>query len=168
MRYRHLALALSIIALISVAGCGGGGNTVWVKGKLLKGGSKYTPPEDQFVSVTFVTLEAQDASGKTNQGGDMCTAEIDPETGAFEVPGPDRRGIPPGKYRVAVTQRMKREAFDAAREKIKDKAKKKAFTRESEMLDGKYGMDRSPFIVQVNRSEEVVIDLDRPNSTAQP
>jgi hypothetical protein len=168
MRYHRLVLALSIIALIAVAGCGGGTNTVWVKGKLLKGGTRYVPPEDQLVNVTFVALELQDASGKSVQGGDMYTAEIDQETAAFEVPGPDRRGIPPGKYRVAVTQRMKREAFDAAKGKIKDTAKKKTFTRESDMLGDKYGSSSSPIIVQVSRSEAVVVDLDRPNGSPKP
>ena len=168
MRTRHLVLALSIGLLAASPGCGGSGKTVWVTGKLLKGGAPYDPPQDQLVNVTFVALEVQDASGKTAQTGDMYTAEIDQETAAFEVPGPDRRGIPPGKYRVAVTQKMKREAFDAASEKIKDKAKKRAFTRETDMLADRFGTSSSPIVVQVNRSEEVTIDLDHPTAAARP
>lgn len=34
------------------------------------------------------------------------------EEATFTVPGPDGRGIPPGKYRVSVTQKLKREAVD--------------------------------------------------------
>jgi hypothetical protein len=165
MRYRHLVLALSIIALIAVAGCGGT-NTVWVKGKLLKGGSKYTPPQDQVVNVTYVALEVRDASGKTVQSGDMYTAEIDQETGAFEVPGPERRGIPPGKYRVAVTQKLKREAYDVASQKAR-KAKKH-LDRDADMLNDQFGTSSSPIIVQVSRSEDVVIDMDRRPAPPKP
>jgi hypothetical protein len=166
MRYRHLILALLIGVLVGSPGCGGPSNRVWITGKLLKGGAKYTAPEDQVVSVTFVAQEVKDASGKTAQGGDMYAAEVDESNATFEIPGPDRRGIPPGKYRVAVTQKLKREAFDAAKQKAPKT--KKPVSRETDMLADRYGATTSPIIVQVNRSEEVTIDLDRPAESPKP
>ena len=157
MRHRPLVLALLIGVLAASPGCGDRGNRIWVSGKLLKGETKYIPPEDQVVNITFVSLEVQDASGKLVKGGDQYAAELDPSGETFSVPGPDRQGIPPGKYRVAVTQKMKREAFDAA----KKKTKKKKFTRETDMLEGRFGTANSPFVVQVNQSDEVTIDLDK-------
>jgi hypothetical protein len=169
MRRSLLLLALLIGLLVISPGCGGG-HTVWVTGKLLKGGSKYEPPKDQLVTVTFVPLEVKDPSGKTVKGGDAYQADYDPASGTFTVPGPDRQGIPPGKYRVAVTQKMERTAFDAAKEKITDKAKKRAFTRETDMLADRYGPTTSPITVEVTRSEEAIVDLDQaaPSTTARP
>jgi hypothetical protein len=161
MRRSHLVLAFLIAPLAVSPGCGGG-NTIWVTGKLLKGGTPYVPPKDQLVTITFISLEVQDPSGKAVQGGDAYQAEYDPANGTFSVPGPERHGIPPGKYRVAVTQKFTREAFEAAKEKIK----KKGFDRETDMLENKYGPSTSPFIVQVNRSQEATIDLDRPTESA--
>jgi hypothetical protein len=166
MRYRHPLLAVLIGVLAGSPGCGGPGNGVWVTGKLLKGGAKYTPPEDQVVSVTFVPLEVQDASGKTTKGGDIYAAEFNDSESTFEVPGPDRRGIPPGKYRVAVTQKLKREAYDAARQKAP--RGKKPPSREADMLADRFGTSTSPLIVQVNRSEEVTVDMDRPTESPKP
>jgi hypothetical protein len=164
MRYRPLVLALLIGMLTASPGCGDRGNHIWVTGKVLKGGADYSPPPDHRVNVTFVALEVQDASGKTGKGGEIYAAEVDPSSATFTVPGPDRQGIPPGKYRVAVTQKMTREAFDAA----KQKTKKKGFNRDTDMLDDRFGTTKSPFVVQVNRSEEVTIDLDRPPESSKP
>jgi hypothetical protein len=165
MRRSHLILAFLIAPMVAAPGCGGG-NTIWVTGKLLKGGTPYVPPKDQLVTITFVALEIKDPSGKPAQGGEPYLADYDPASGTFVVPGPERRGIPPGKYRVSVTQKLEREAFDAAREK-KDKAKKKEFTRETDMLADQFGPTTSPIVVDVTRSEEVTIDLDRPTAPAK-
>jgi len=162
MRRSHLLLALLIAPLAAATGCGGG-NTVWITGKLLKGGSPYVPPTDQLVSITFVALQTQDASGKTAQGGDPYLAEYDPASGTFTVPGPDRQGIPPGRYRVAVTQRLKREAFDALK-----KGTKKRVDRETDTLADRFGVGTSPIIREVKTSQEVMIDLDRPSESPSP
>jgi hypothetical protein len=160
MRRSYLVLAFLMAALAASPGCGGG-NTIWVTGQLLKGGTPYVPPKDQLVTITFIALEVQDPSRKTG-AGDAYQAEYDPAKGSFSVPGLERQGIPPGKYRVAVTQKFTREAFDAAKEKIK----KKGFDRETDMLENRYGFSTSPFVVQVNGSKEVTIDLDRPTESA--
>jgi hypothetical protein len=163
MRRSHLLLAFLIAPLAASPGCGGG-NTVWITGKLLKGGTRYEPPKDQLVTVTFVALEVQDPSGKTVKSGEPYLAELDLASGTFFVPGPERQGIPPGKYRVAITQRLTREAFDAA----KQKSTKKRPSRETDTLGNQYGFENSPVTVEVKRSEDVTIDLDSVRGSPQP
>jgi hypothetical protein len=163
MRRSHQLLAFLLALLAASPGCGGG-NTVWITGKLLKGGTRYEPPKDQLVSVTFVALEVQDSSGKTVKSAEPYLAELDPDSGTFAVPGPERQGIPPGKYRVAITQRLTREAFDAT----KPKTNKKGRSRETDMLGNRYGLENSPITFELKRSDDVTIDLDHPNGSPQP
>jgi len=158
---RHLVVSIGITLLAASQGCGERTNTVWVSGKLLKGGVKYVPPEGQLVSVTFVGLEIEDNSGKTVQGSEPFWAEVDQTSGTFRVPGPQGQGIPPGKYRVAVTQKMLREAYDA-KPHPPPKRSLNRVDRESDMLKGRFGLAHSPIIREVKTSGELIIDLDRP------
>jgi hypothetical protein len=150
--------ALLTAALVACAGCGDAGNNVWVKGKLLKGGTAYVPPKDQVVTVTFVGLEIQDNSGKPIQAAEPFQAEVDQESGIFSVPGTEGRGIPPGKYRVAVTQKLMREAYNAAN----PKKPKRGVNRETDLLANRFGLDTSPIIREVKSSGDWTIDLDHP------
>jgi hypothetical protein len=161
MRRSHLILAFLIAPLLAAPGCTGRGNTVWITGKLLKGGTPYVPPKDQLVTITFVALEVQDESGKTVQSGEPYLAEYDQASGTFTVPGPDRQGIPSGKYRIAVTQKMEREALDAIKQ-----GTKKRVNRETDMLADRFGVGTSPIIREVKASQEVTIDLDRPSESS--
>jgi hypothetical protein len=162
MRPSRLVLALLLVPLAASPGCGGRGNTVWVTGKLLKGGAQYVPPKDQVVYVTFVALEVKDESGKTVQSGEAYAANLDQAKGTFSVPGPEGRGIPPGKYRIAVTQKMEREAFNAAKPPSKTK---KRVDRETDTLADRFGLGTSPIVREVNTSQELTIDLDRPTES---
>jgi hypothetical protein len=154
---RRLRFALLIVPLVTFAGCSGRGNTVSITGKLLKGGAPYVPPSGQLVSVTLVGIEIQDETGKKVQGGDPFLAIVDQTNGSFSVPGPEGYGIPPGKYRVTVTQKLSRDAFNAANPRPK-----KGVDRETDMLRDKFGVTTSPFIRQVDKSQELTIDLDKP------
>ncbi len=147
-------------AVISLPGCGGGGNGVKVYGKLAKAGAKYTPPEGQRVTITFYAIEAKDESGK-KVVNEPYVATLDADGESFEVNGPEGRGIPPGSYRVAVTQKMYREVF----EKTKPTAApgKPPLTRESDFLQDKYGPATSPIVRDITASGNVgVLDLDKP------
>jgi hypothetical protein len=161
MRPSHLVLSVLIASLVGSPGCGERTNTVWVTGKLLKGGVKYVPPEGQLVSVTLVGIEIQDNSGKAVQSSEPFWAEIDPTSGTFVVPGNEGRGIPLGKYRVAVTQKMSREAYDAKPHPRPTNSITRV-DRETDMLKGRFGMAHSPIIREIKTSCELVIDLDRP------
>jgi hypothetical protein len=163
MRRNDLVLALLVVALANSAGCGSGDN-VWVTGKLLKGGAAYVPPKGQLVSVTFVGLEIKDDSGKTILSGEPFSADVDQEDGSFFVPGPERTGIPRGKYRIAVTQKKTREEYEATKPKTKNVNALKE-TRETDMLQGRFGLTNSPITRVVKKGEELVIDLDKPGES---
>ena len=158
MRRSHLVLAFLIAPLAAMSGCGEPRNTVWVTGKLLKGGAEYVPPTGQVVNVTFVGLEIQDNTGKPLPNSEPFWAEVDQANGKFSVPGTEGRGIPPGRYRVAVTQKMTREAFNAANPKAK-----KGLNREKDMLANSFGLETSPIIREVKTGGELSIDLDKPS-----
>ena len=155
-----LATCLALACLALAPGCGGGSNAVWVEGKLLKGGVPYVAPPGHLVSVTFVGLETLDPAGKLVRSPEPFEADYDDSTSNFTVPGREGKGIPPGKYRVAVTQKMAREAFDAAMPKAKPG--RPPITRESDFLDDQFGPTTSPVVREVKASSVLVIDLDRP------
>ena len=98
-------LAPIALALALLPGCGGSGHYVWVTGKLLKGETPYAAPAGQSVTLAFVGIETMDASGKMVKYTDQYQADLDP-SGSFKLRGPEGQGIPPGKYRVAISQRM--------------------------------------------------------------
>jgi hypothetical protein len=160
---RHsLLLRLLILSpTLALAGCGGG--EVKVSGKLLKGGVKYAPPEGHRITITLVAIEAKDAAGRSIVD-EPFQAMLGEDGESFTVPGREGRGIPPGKYRFAVTQRMTREAFEAA--KPEAPPGKPPITRESDFLENKFGEKTSPIVREINGSGSLVIDLDKPTEGA--
>ena len=147
-----------------------------VSGKLVKGGEPYAPPAGQLVNVTFIGPEAEagsktptakDPSAKaTADGAVPYLAKFDQATGAFTISGPDGKGIPPGKYRVAVTQKMTREAFDAAYPKPV-----RGVARDDDMLKNAFAPETSTIIREVKAPGEVlVIDLEKekPKEATKP
>jgi hypothetical protein len=162
MRHRDPVLILLIGVLAASPGCGNS-NAIWVTGKVTKGGAQYAPPSDQLVAITFVAMEIQDEAGQTIKSSETFAAEVDPAGSTFSVPGPDRQGIPPGKYRVAVSQRLKRELFDPTK-----KQKGKRGDRETDMLANRFAIDTSPITVEVTKSSpDVTVDLDVQTASAK-
>jgi hypothetical protein len=160
---RSLSVFVVLIMLPPVlSGCGESGKTVWVTGKLLKGGAKYVPPQGQHVSITFVLLENHDKSGGKAESGEAYFAEVDQENATFSVPGPERGGIPPGKYRIAITQKLTRETFNSVNKSRKPMRDGPGPNREADTLGNRFGLETSPIIREVDQDQEVVIDLDRP------
>jgi len=128
----HVLVALSVLFL---AGCRGDGR-LNVKGRIVKGGAPYTVSEDDTVRVTFFPVTPDGSPPKNTY-----IAAFDPTKGTFRAVGPDGKGVPPGKYRIAVEHQGKRR-----------EGPKVAF-------DG----DRSPFVFDVDSStKELLIDLDQP------
>jgi hypothetical protein len=108
------------------------------KGRVLENGlpvatkSRNLPPGDPGMKVTFIKIGGADA-------GEEIDAQItDASTGTFELIGPDAKGIPPGKYRVAVMLGPE---------------------GGSDALKGKYTREKSKIEVEVKPGEDLVIDL---------
>jgi hypothetical protein len=106
------------------------------KGRVVKSGEPFIAKDGEFVRVTFLPIFSQPNEGPA----DAYAAEVDRETSEFIVEGKDGRGLPPGKYRVAIEL---------------DK-------RRSDLLKGKYGQDKSPFVFDIDAdTKELVLDLDQ-------
>ncbi|OWK36944.1 hypothetical protein [Fimbriiglobus ruber] len=95
-----------MVVFVGLAGCGGdvSEKTADVKGKLLKGGQPYKlqrpsdrplPPGDPGMRLRFVRVEGPNPS-------EASFAKLDVNTGEFTAPGPNGKGLPPGKYQVSV------------------------------------------------------------------
>lgn len=139
----HLASA-ALLGFILLSGCskdsGVAEGRTKPRGRILENGlpikveTTDLPPGDPGLQVTFIKLGGVDAGTEYN-------ARItDAANGSFDLIGADGKGIPPGKYRVAITLAP--------------------FGSESQdRLKGKYSRERSKIEVEVKPGEDVVIDL---------
>jgi hypothetical protein len=122
--------------VVTIAGCGKGDGKLRAKGRLLKGGEEYIPDEDEFIQITFVPIPEDKKPAM-----DYYWAEVDQDTGTFAASGKDLKGLPPGKYRIAVELKKNKK----------------------DLLGGKYDAEKSPFVFDIEPdSEEIIIDLDEP------
>lgn len=130
---RTLVFALALLCL-----CGCGQKMLKTKGRILKDGVPFLPGEGEFVRVTFVPIPDP---GKTVE--DCYVAQYNGVNGTFQVAGKDLRGMPAGKYRVAIELDRRR----------------------SDQLHGQFSAEASPFVFDVDgRTKEIVIDLAKPPS----
>ena len=156
-----LAFTLLVTSLASF-GCGSS-NEVWITGTLLKGGTKFTPPAGRQVGISFYLVSSQDKNDADAHAGDPYQADYNESDGTFSVPGREGRGIPPGKYRVAISQKMTREAFDKLHKSTKIKpGTDPAVTRDTDFFSASYGPSTSPITREFTSSAKVTIDLDKP------
>jgi hypothetical protein len=134
MRRLIFAAALAAGLCLLAAGCGDG--KLRTRGRLMKGGQPLLPKENETVRVTFVPILP---GGKPP--ADHFHAEFNRDDATFRSAGKDKKGMPPGKYRVAVEYKRQKQ----------------------DVLRGAFDEDRSPFVFDVDSgTPEIVIDLDRP------
>ena len=130
--------ALFSIALLGVyvlLGCTRSDGKLNITGKVLKNGAPLRVPEEEYVRITFFPVTADSSPPKNTYA-----ADYDRGSGTFRATGGDGKGVPPGKYRVAV-------------EHVKNGG---------DALKGAYDGDRSPILVDVDRqTRPLVIDLDK-------
>lgn len=122
------------LVLIHVSGCGE--PLLKTRGRVLRHGAPFLPGKEEFVRVIFVPVVEPDKQVK-----DYYVAQYNALEGTFQVAGKDLRGMPPGKYRVAIEL---------------DKHRR-------DLLRGAFDAENSPFVYDVDSSTgELVIDLDQP------
>lgn len=145
MRYHRRTAALAAILLLAVGlplGCSSKSETAEgrtkPKGRILENGlpikakTANLPPGDPGMNVTFIKIGSADA------GEEIQAQIIDAAEGSFELIGADAKGIPPGKYRVAVTL---------------------APQGSTDALKGKFSRDKSKIEVEVKPGEDLIIDI---------
>ena len=109
-----------------------------ITGRIVKGGSAFIVPEDDFVRIAFVPVMPD---GKPPTTSYICA--YNNKEGTFKALGADLHGLPSGKYRVTVAHERKR----------------------SDLFRGAYDLDKTPFVFDISSSaQEIVIDLDKPKS----
>lgn len=147
------------LMMLALPGCGSS-NTIWVTGSLLKGGAPFKPPEGRSNQVVLIAMEVKDDSGKGVGANQPYPATVNPDDGTFEVPGPDGRGIYPGKYRISITQTQR-----TARPAPSKKRGQKVIDRDTDYLEDRYGPTTSPIVRELKVSQKLEIDLDRPTES---
>jgi hypothetical protein len=139
---RLVSFALLFAVVLVFAGCKSKDKTAEgrtkPKGRILENGLPIKvdmaklPPGDPGLQVTFIKIGGVDA-------GDEVNALItDASTGAFELIGADAKGIPPGKYRVAIQM---------------------APVGSPDLLKGKYSREKSKIEVDIKEGEDLIIDI---------
>lgn len=139
---QFLAGVLMVGAMITVGGCGGE-RLVMARGQVVKNGEPLIPEEGQALMVGFIPI-SEDGKPATN----WYAAEVDQETATFTTAGALKKGMPPGKYRVAVELQKLPGKKDLFKEKFN-------------------GAD-SPFVVEVDdASIPIVLDVENPQDTTK-
>jgi len=132
----RLTKTLLLFGLVLLASGCGKSDKLRTQGRLLKGGTPYIPSAGEYIQITFVPMPED---GKPPDR--HYYAGVDQDTGTFVPDGPDKLGMPAGRYRVAV-------------ELMKNK---------KDLLRGKYDQEFSPYVFDVDAdTDEIVIDLDVP------
>lgn len=139
-----IRLSLVMVLAAFAAGCGGGGKDpatadgrVKPKGRVVKGGNP--------VDINTAGLPPGDPGLQVifikPDGVEIPARVTDAKAGAFELVGGDGKGIAPGKYKVAVLV---------------------APSGGTDQLKGKFDRKNTKIEKDVNGTDEVVIDLDKP------
>jgi hypothetical protein len=119
-----------------VAGCGPSG--IQAHGRLVRNGTPFVPGDDEAVHIAFFPAEA------TSTISNSYVVNFNRTDGTFRAIG---KGLPPGKYRVAVSITKGR----------KDE------------LKGAYNAKDSPLVCDVvSASEEITLDLATPSKAGSP
>lgn len=125
---RAILLTAVLTTVVLLSGCAGG--TVRPSGKILRNGQPVQLSDKGVIVLNFLP-ESGDKLGVT------YAADTKPD-GTFTITGPERKGIPPGKYKVAV------ELYDPY--------------PTTDLLKGKYAPGATTLTAEVG-SGEVVVDV---------
>jgi len=134
---RVLNCVLILGAAVVAAGCGKNDGLLRTRFQVVKGGENFVTPDGQHLQAEFVPIPED---GKPPNM--YYWAEVNQDTGVIRPDGPQKKGMPPGKYRVALA--------------LMDEKKRDVF-------GGKFDTENSPYIFEVDEdTEELVVDLDDP------
>lgn len=136
------SIGMAILVGLALAGCSNSEGKLLAKGRILKGGENLLPnrEEGEYIAVTFVPIRPD---GKPPDR--FYYGAVDQDEGTFMASGPDKKGVPPGKYRVAVELMKKKK----------------------DQFNGRFDPAVSPFVFDIDaETEEILVDLDDPPAPA--
>lgn len=135
MRFLPTQIAACLCAVL-MTGCGDG--MLKTKGRVVKNGVPFTLKGDEDLGIFFYPLNSDGSLGTT-----VYPAFFNAADSTFHVTGADKKGMPPGKYRVALEHRINKK----------------------DLFQGAFNMNNSPFVYDIDsNTREIVIDLDKPSS----
>jgi hypothetical protein len=137
-----LRCLFSVVALLAIlaSGCSSGARLVRVKGQLMYNQKPLPVSPKTGITVWFTAVDAGD-------NPPFFTAEqpFNREDSTFVVAGHDGRGIPIGKYRIAVSQKMAGQ-----------------LPPDVETMNETFSRKSSPIIREVTSEEPIILDLSKP------
>jgi hypothetical protein len=142
---RHVLLTSVLVLLAGACGCSTGPSRLVVKGKLTNGGKTILPERRGGLTVVFTP---EPGTGTTYPAGYSAADD------SYDVIGPDRRGIPAGKYKVTLSMMPPTTTADG---KDLPAGTLHSLQQQADQFNNKYSGTNSPIIVDVNKSE---LDID--------
>jgi hypothetical protein len=139
MRSNIMACTLLMLCFV-LPSCSSGPNVVKVTGKLQMNEQPLKVDPKGSVTVVFTPVVEQ---GKTY---DTYSGIYHTESPTFEIPGPDGRGIPEGKYKISLMAMVPQP------------------TAEIHDINERFNAKNTPIVREVRTSETLIIDLAKPNS----
>ncbi len=127
------------LLLLLMCGCSSGPRLVKANGQLLFKDAPLVVDEKAGINIWFIRLDPDDAPAT------YPASPLNREDATFSIPGAKGNGIPVGKYRIAIRQRMA-DDLPANIEKMNE-----MFSRES-----------SQIVREVTNAEPIVLDLSKP------
>jgi hypothetical protein len=140
VRLRNLFPVVAVLVVV-VAGCSSGPRLVTVKGQLLYNKKPLPVSEKMGVSVTFIAVDA----GENPAMFSADPAAFNHEDSTFVITGREGRGIPVGKYRIAISQKMVDEP-----------------PAEVETMNEMFSRRKSAIIREVTSAEPIILELSKP------
>jgi hypothetical protein len=122
---------LCTLLLLSLSGCGSG--KVLATGKVVEKGVPLKVSDKGFLTVKFLSIDPA-------AGGAVYPTKVNKEDGTFVIIGPDDRGIPPGKYKVAI--------------QLVDN-----YPKGKDRFQGKFSDANTKLEKEVTGKEEIIIDV---------
>ena len=156
LRRSHFVWVVLIAAFL--AGCGRG-DAIWVTGVLQKGGQTYQPPEGRKLALYFCPVKDDNS---LDPNGEMEMADYNSKDGSFTVPGREGYGIRPGKYRIAVSETLRREERDRLKKPGKQNRGQTRITNDTNFLESTFGEQTSPFVRDLKASTNLTLDMASP------
>jgi len=145
------------LLLVGLAGCGGmGERLVTIKGRLVEGGQpvRFEGQEYQVgVARVEVTFWPVDSAGKMVAGGQSWSTSVQPD-GTFVMDGAGK-GIPAGRYKVGLRHTGAQQQYDPRDPSMKEHG--------GDLFQGRFTMDKTPFVFDLNTNQEVTLDIGQGN-----
>lgn len=150
---RTLSSWLVVIACLAAAGCGGSVKRVIVTGKIVDGGAPLDLTGKDYqegaASVEVRFCPADEALTALVASMPISLSANAKPDGTFVIDGGDGKGIPVGKYKVAL----------AHRNMMVNRNRPPSGSGQGDVWGGRFFVEKTPFTFDIQDDQEVVLDI---------